>query len=83
MFYGFVVENNENDLVPLSLDMHGADPLLETKRDLLDIECSPRKLKVNEGTDDVRFDKLISYLRFVEYEGSHLYLQTVIIFSSS
>ena len=78
MFYGFVVENNDNDLVPLSIDFKDGDPLLDLKKDMIEVDCTPRVLKVGENVDCTRFNKLISYLRFVEYDCSNLYLLTVL-----
>jgi len=68
-FYGFVIENNENDEVILEISPLSDDPLISLKTEMLDGDIKSRKFKVNEKTEDEKFLNLISYLRFINYTG--------------
>ena len=72
LFYGFVVENNPNDKMTLMLKLHSKDPLKAMKAKFVEYETTPRKLHVEIDTEGNRFTKLISYLRYVEYEEKNL-----------
>ncbi len=69
-FYGFVIENNDNDEVTLDVSIDPKDPLKELKADMLEKESGPKKFKLNEKTEDDKFAHLMSYLRFIGFEGS-------------
>ena len=70
LFYGFVIENNENDDVTLTVGLDPNDPLKEAKEKLLGPACNTQKIKVGRTTDDAKFPKIMSYLRFVAFTGT-------------
>lgn len=78
MFYGFVIENNENDEVILNISLKPSDSLKGIKQSLLDRESDPRKMKISESAEDQKFQKMMSYLRFVEFAGTEAFLRDVI-----
>jgi hypothetical protein len=69
-FYGFVIENNENDEVQFALGLDSKDPLKSAKESLLESESCFRKVLVSATTEDAKFARLISNLRYVTYEGT-------------
>jgi histone-lysine N-methyltransferase SETD3 len=69
-FYGFVLENNENDEVILEVELFYTDPLKNLKEELMDKKQQPKKLKLKETTDINKFSKAISYMRYMTFDGS-------------
>ena len=80
-FYGFVIENNDNDEVTLEIALDPKDALKDMKVEMLDREAGPKKFKLNEKTEDEKFIHLMSYLRFVCFEGQADGLKKVCILS--
>ena len=76
-FYGFVIENNDYDEIVLHAGFASSDPLAPTKEDLLDNKSNPKKMKLTETTDDRKFSKAMSYLRYVTFCGSEEELKQV------
>jgi hypothetical protein len=76
-FYGFVIPNNENDEVVFPINIDASDPLKTLKDELLSKEKYPKKMKLSCSTEDNKFILLMSYLRFVAYQGPEDGLQKV------
>jgi hypothetical protein len=77
LFYGFVLENNEFDLTQFRVVLHPDDPLKEVKESLFDFDNNPRILKIGYSAEDKRFAKLMSYMRYLVYEGDSTVLKHV------
>ena len=67
-FYGFVVENNENDEVCIKTSGIPTDRLLEFKESMLVRKYL--KFRVSKDTGDIKFSQLMSYLRYLTFEGT-------------
>ena len=65
-----MVENNENDDITLVPGINPADPLRSDKEKLLGPSCLSQRMRVGKNTDDTKFQKFMSYLRFVTFSGS-------------
>lgn len=72
-----MLENNADDVAHFTFKFDPKDPLAEAKEKLMDIECSPRILKLTEDTDNKKFPKIMSYLRYLEYNGDEFFLKQV------
>ncbi len=68
-FYGFVLENNACDVIQLKVDFSTVDPLGALKAELLD-KPNKRFRKVTEATEDNKFSKAMSLLRYVVFNGT-------------
>eukprot|EP00826_Nyctotherus_ovalis_P044564 TRINITY_DN4819_c0_g1_i1.p2 TRINITY_DN4819_c0_g1~~TRINITY_DN4819_c0_g1_i1.p2 ORF type:complete len:196 (-),score=52.04 TRINITY_DN4819_c0_g1_i1:424-1011(-) len=78
-FYGFVIDNNENDEVCLKAAISPSDKQkLQTARK----ETAKRKFKVSAKTKSLQFEQLMSYLRFVVFEGPSEELKSVGVFGN-
>ncbi len=73
-----MVEGNENDDVTLAFGLESSDPLSERKMKLMGPACYAQRLRVPRTTDDVKFPRLMSYLRFVVYSGTEVTLRHLI-----
>lgn len=69
-FYGFVIDNNENDEVCLKVPVDAGDKLREAKIKMLKKGSTERKFKIPERTKNTQFERLMSYLRFVVFDGT-------------
>jgi len=78
-FYGFVIENNDNDEIYLNLSINAKDTLKDAKEKLLDEHTNPKKTKLTETTENDKFSKTISYLRYIAFKGTEASLKEVII----
>lgn len=79
-YYGFIPENNLHESVPISLKLHKDDPLLEEKQRMLETDTMElRKLEfaVSDCWPLNKNDKVMSYLRFIEYKGDPKALSNV------
>ena len=76
-FYGFVLEDNENDEVILEAEFFETDPLKDLKEELIDKKQHPKKIKLKETTDINKFSKAISYMRYMVFDGSEEELKEV------
>jgi len=65
-----VVPENENDDITLWPGLSPTDPIREEKIKLLGNGCISQRMRVCRMTEDQKFLKFISYLRFVTYKGS-------------
>jgi hypothetical protein len=78
-FYGFVIPNNENDEVQFPIKVEESDKLKDAKEELISKDNYPKKMKLSGTTEDNKFILLMSYLRFLAYEGSEEGLRKVLI----
>eukprot|EP00826_Nyctotherus_ovalis_P015931 TRINITY_DN14574_c0_g1_i10.p1 TRINITY_DN14574_c0_g1~~TRINITY_DN14574_c0_g1_i10.p1 ORF type:complete len:244 (-),score=60.71 TRINITY_DN14574_c0_g1_i10:1049-1780(-) len=76
-FYGFVVDNNENNEVSLQVSLQPEDKLKAQKTAMMQKKEAKRKFKLTEKTDDEQFEQLMSYLRFIVFDGSAEELENV------
>ncbi len=70
LFYGFVAEENDKNVVEFPIFLDPSDPLKPVKEQFIACDTNPRILKANANTDDTPFLELMSYLRFVEFAGT-------------
>jgi len=77
-FYGFVLEDNENDEICLNLSLDSKDSLRTYKEKLVAEFSNLKKFKLTETTENDKFSKMISYLRYVVFFGSETSLKAVI-----
>ena len=68
IFYGFVIENNKNDDAILKCTKYLEDPLRELKIKLMGINYDTHIFKVPRNPDEPKFQKFISYLRFLVFK---------------
>lgn len=73
-FYGFVVDNNDNDEVCFKVAVSPSD---RQKLQAAKKEAAKRKFKVSAKTKSLQFEQLMSYLRFVVFEGTAEELKSV------
>lgn len=76
-FYGFVIEDNENDEVILKFSINPDDKLRTEKMEILKKSSSEIKFKTTIKIEDKKFDELMSYLRFINFEGDAMTLKNV------
>jgi hypothetical protein len=84
-YYGFIPENNIYESVPIDLQLHKEDPLLKEKQRILNIdtvEIRRLEFSMKENWLLNKNDKVMSYLRFIEYEGDSKILSTVFFFKN-
>jgi hypothetical protein len=70
LFYGFVVEDNVNDDATLNCSRVGEDALKEAKQELVGRKYLECNFRVSRSPDDCKFQKFLSYLRFVKFNES-------------
>ena len=79
-YYGFIPENNKYEYVPIALKLDKDDSLLKDKQKILGIDTIEiRELRFSLCKDwpHHKNDKVISYLRLIEYKGDPKNLNTV------
>ena len=69
LYYGFVIENNENDDVMLGFTKYRKNPLNDLKIELFGPKYSNHMYSVSRYPDDSKFQNFISYLRFLTYKS--------------
>ena len=74
LFYGFVIDNNENDYAKINVYLNTDDKLKKLKDDLLDISANPYKCRIGCSPDNKHFYNTMSFVRFIEYEGDKEFL---------
>jgi len=75
LFYGFVIDDNENNFAYLNVNLSSDDRMKYFKDGLLDVNAFPRKCRLGCAVLNKHFYATMSYLRFVEYEGEKEFLQ--------
>eukprot|EP00826_Nyctotherus_ovalis_P044151 TRINITY_DN4751_c0_g2_i1.p3 TRINITY_DN4751_c0_g2~~TRINITY_DN4751_c0_g2_i1.p3 ORF type:complete len:192 (-),score=62.82 TRINITY_DN4751_c0_g2_i1:345-920(-) len=78
LFYGFVVEDNANDDVTLARPKTPDFPLSELKRELLSNRFKESCFRVSRNPDDCKFQKFLSYLRFLAFDESPEKVQRIV-----
>ena len=76
-FYGFVIENNDNDIATLEVDIPESDPLKGFKEDTLEVSQFPKILHIMDTANHKRFAKAISYMRYVAFNGTKAELESI------
>jgi len=73
-YYGFVIDNNNKNAVYVPLQLSKSDPLASIKEKIIGVACG-RNIDTftyfeNYAADMKTNDKLLGYLRFLEYDGN-------------
>lgn len=71
-YYGFIPENNTYEYVPIQLKLRKDDPLLKEKQQILRIDTMEIKnlnFAIKDHWSTNKSDKVMCYLRFIEYKG--------------
>lgn len=76
-FYGFVIDNNENNEVLLQVSLQPKDKLKAQKVAMMQKKEVKRKFRLVEKTGYEQFEQLMSYLRFIVFDGSAEELESV------
>ncbi len=71
--YGFIVENNDANEVPLTVALDQADPLYAVKLKVLG-GVESKTVRVSEDLGDKNVHNIFSYLRFASYAGDPMTL---------
>ncbi len=71
--YGFIVENNDANEVPIVVSLDETDPLLEVKRKILGVLDS-KKIRVSEDLTEKNMHNFFSFLRFSIFRGDPMQL---------
>ena len=71
--YGFIVENNDANEVPIVVALDPGDPLLEVKRKILGVIDS-KKIRVSEDLNEKNMHNFFSFLRFSLFRGDPMKL---------
>lgn len=77
LFYGFVIDGNENDFAYLNVSLNSDDRMKYFKDELLDVNAFPRKCRLGCAVHNRNFRNTMSFLRFVEYEGDEAFLKNL------
>jgi len=78
--YGFIVENNDADEVPIKVELDPEDAQYIMKRALVDSEKPYKSFRVSMDFTEKVMHHFFSFLRFVEYDGNPAQLYIVYIF---
>lgn len=71
--YGFIVENNDANEVPIKIVLEEDDPLYDVKLKLVGY-TSVKTIRVSEDLTEKNMVHFFSYLRFVEFAGNPMTL---------
>lgn len=71
--YGFIVENNDANEVPITIELDLDDPLREVKRKIL-VSGDSKKIRVSEDLTEKNMFHFFSFLRFVVFRGDPMKL---------
>jgi len=71
--YGFIVENNDGNEVPIKITLDESDPLYNVKLKLLGGSTS-KTIRVCDDLSERNMMHFFSFLRFVQYEGDPMTL---------
>lgn len=71
--YGFIVENNDANEVPIKLQLDMSDPLYDVKVKILG-SPSVKTIRVSEDLTEKNMRDFFSYLRFLEFRGDPMIL---------
>ena len=73
--YGFIVENNDANEVPLRIELDPSDPLFEAKMKIVGNNSS-KKIRVSEDLTEKNMQHFFSFARFAIFEGDPMKLYT-------
>ena len=73
--YGFIVENNDANEVPLTIEIDENDPLYDAKMKIVGYNES-KKIRVSEDLTEKNMFHFFSFLRFAEFAGDPMKLYT-------
>ena len=68
LFYGFIIEDNENDDIYLTFSINPKDPLGESKMIMLNKKSSEEVFRLTMKIETKQFQQMMSYLRFITFE---------------
>lgn len=71
--YGFVVEDNDANEVPITISLREDDPLYSVKADILK-NCRSKTIRVTEDLTEKNMIHFFSFLRFVSFKGDPMVL---------
>ncbi len=78
IWYGFLLDENPNNVYLFKVGINGTDPLKDLKEELLDREIDKDR-PVPANTDSGRFSKAMSLLRYVVFNGTSEELKAVLV----
>ena len=67
--YGFIVENNDSNEYPFTLELSEDSKNFEFKSQIVNLKSASKTFRVQGNIEDQSFIELMSYLRFINYEG--------------
>ena len=73
MNYGFILENNQDNEVPIKIWLDKSDPLFSAKYDIIQ-QDDPKTIRISESPQNKNLEDLFSYLRFTEFQGDPMVL---------
>ena len=73
MNYGFILEGNTDNEVPIKIPLDEDDPLYPAKIKIIEYS-DPKTIRVAENVNDKHIVDFMSYVRFVEFEGDPMVL---------
>jgi histone-lysine N-methyltransferase SETD3 len=73
MNYGFILENNIDNEVPIKIWLDKSDPLFSAKHKIIE-QDDPKTIRVSESPSNKNLEDLFSYLRFTEFQGDPMVL---------
>lgn len=68
MNYGFIVENNDANEVPIKVYYNADDPMKEMKQEMISDGAEFKKFRVLDDLNEKIMTEFFSWLRFVEYD---------------
>ena len=71
--YGFIVENNDANEVPIKIELDTNDPLYTAKLKLTGYNAA-KTIRVSEDLGEKNMAHFFSYMRFVEFQGDPMVL---------
>lgn len=66
--YGFIVENNDANEVPIKIFYNHDDPHVQKKKDMISDYVEFKKFRVSEDLNERNMHECFSWARFVEYD---------------
>lgn len=73
--YGFIVENNDANEVPLKIELDPLDPLYDAKMKIVGYNSS-KKIRVSEDLTEKNMQHFFSFARFAVFAGDPMKLYT-------
>eukprot|EP00826_Nyctotherus_ovalis_P039605 TRINITY_DN381_c0_g1_i1.p1 TRINITY_DN381_c0_g1~~TRINITY_DN381_c0_g1_i1.p1 ORF type:complete len:477 (+),score=178.23 TRINITY_DN381_c0_g1_i1:513-1943(+) len=73
MNYGFILEGNQDNEVPVKIALEEDDPMYSAKIKIIDHE-DPKTIRISESPTNKNIEDFFSYLRFTEFQGNPMTL---------